>query len=903
MGKYVYFFGNGQAEGSARLRDLLGGKGAGLAEMTNAGLPVPPGFTITTEACRIFYENGGRLPAEIEEEIERALRRLEELRGERLGDRERPLLVSVRSGAKFSMPGMMDTILNLGLNDVTVEALARRTQNPRFAYDCYRRFVQMFGNVVLGVEKRKFEERIEAKKRERGVHHDTELTAEDLKALVREFKQLITEETGKDFPEDPHEQLVQARDAVFRSWNNERAITYRQIHNIPHDLGTAVNVQAMVFGNMGETSGSGVGFTRNPATGEKELFGEFLPNAQGEDVVAGIRTPLPLQKLRELLPDVYRQLEEIAERLERHYRDVQDFEFTVQEGQLFMLQTRSAKRTGLAAIKIACDMVDEGLVTPEESLRLIEAPTLNQLLHPTFDPVRRREFRVIGRGLASSPGAAAGRIAFTARRAVEMRRQGERVVLVRMETSPDDIAGMQASEGFLTARGGATSHAAVVGRQMGKPAVVGCSALVIDEAAGVARLGDVLLREGDYISIDGTTGEILLGDVPKVESEILRVLNGELTPEQSKVYQYFKRVMDTAREAKRLGVRANADTPEDARLARAFGAEGIGLARTEHMFFAPDRLPHMQAMILAATEAQRREALARLLPMQREDFAAIFRAMDGYPVTIRLLDPPLHEFLPKREHLMVEIAVMKAKGETEGLEEKERLLARVEELHEFNPMLGFRGCRLGILYPEITEMQARAIFEAACQVAREGVRVHPEIMVPLVGIAREFEAQREIIDRVAREVMRETGVTISYLVGTMIELPRAALTAGEIARSAEFFSFGTNDLTQTTFGFSRDDTVAVIEAYLSRGILETDPFLILDRAGVGELMKIGVERGRAVRADLKTGICGEHGGEPSSVEFCHRIGLDYVSCSPYRVPIAILAAAQAAVTELAAVLE
>ncbi len=903
MGKYVYFFGNGQAEGSARLRDLLGGKGAGLAEMTNAGLPVPPGFTITTEACRIFYENGGRLPAEIEEEIERALRRLEELRGERLGDRERPLLVSVRSGAKFSMPGMMDTILNLGLNDVTVEALARRTRNPRFAYDCYRRFVQMFGNVVLGVEKRKFEEQIEAKKRERGVHHDTELTAEDLKALVREFKRLIKEETGKDFPEDPHEQLVQARDAVFRSWNNERAITYRQIHNIPHDLGTAVNVQAMVFGNMGETSGSGVGFTRNPATGEKELFGEFLPNAQGEDVVAGIRTPLPLQKLREILPDVYRQLEEIAERLERHYRDVQDFEFTVQEGQLFMLQTRSAKRTGLAAIKIACDMVDEGLVTPEESLRLIEAPTLNQLLHPTFDPVRRREFRVIGRGLASSPGAAAGRIAFTARRAVEMRRQGERVVLVRMETSPDDIAGMQASEGFLTARGGATSHAAVVGRQMGKPAVVGCSALVIDEEAGVARLGDVLLREGDYISIDGTTGEILLGDVPKVESEILRVLNGELTPEQSKIYQYFKRVMDTAREVKRLGVRANADTPEDARLARAFGAEGIGLARTEHMFFAPDRLPHMQAMILAATEAQRREALARLLPMQREDFAAIFRAMEGYPVTIRLLDPPLHEFLPKREHLMVEIAVMKARGETEGLEEKERLLARVEELHEFNPMLGFRGCRLGILYPEITEMQARAIFEAACQVAREGVRVHPEIMVPLVGIAREFEAQREIIDRVAREVMRETGVTISYLVGTMIELPRAALTAGEIARSAEFFSFGTNDLTQTTFGFSRDDTVAVIEAYMKRGILETDPFLILDRTGVGELMRLGVERGRAVRADLKTGICGEHGGEPSSVEFCHRIGLDYVSCSPYRVPIAILAAAQAAVTELAAVLE
>jgi len=901
--KYVYFFGDGHAEGSARLKDLLGGKGAGLAEMTNAGLPVPPGFTITTEACRLFYENGGRLPAEIEEEIQHALRRLEELRGERLGDPDRPLLVSVRSGAKFSMPGMMDTILNLGLNDVTVEALARRTRNPRFAYDCYRRFVQMFGNVVLGVEKRAFENVLEEKKKERGVHHDTELTAEDLQELVRAFKRLIQEETGAEFPEDPQEQLRQARDAVFRSWNNERAITYRQIHNIPHDLGTAVNVQAMVFGNMGETSGSGVGFTRNPATGEKELFGEFLPNAQGEDVVAGIRTPLPLHKLREILPEVYHQLEEIADRLERHYRDVQDFEFTVQEGKLFMLQTRSAKRTGVAAIKIACDMVDEGLVTPEESLRLIEAPTLNQLLHPMFDPVKRAEFRVIGRGLASSPGAAAGRIAFTSHRAVEMRRQGERVILVRMETSPDDIAGMQASEGFLTARGGATSHAAVVGRQMGKPAVVGCSALTLDENAGIARIGDVLLREGDYISLDGTTGEILLGDVPKVESEILRVLTGALEPERSNLYRYFKRVMDTARQVKRLGVRANADTPEDARLARAFGAEGIGLARTEHMFFAPDRLPHMQAMILASTEHQRREALARLLPMQREDFAAIFRAMDGYPVTIRLLDPPLHEFLPKREQLLVEIAVMKAKGETKGLEEKERLLERVEELHEFNPMLGFRGCRLGILYPEITEMQARAIFEAACQVARDGVRVMPEIMVPLVGTAREFEVQREIIDRVAREVMRETGVTLSYLVGTMIELPRAALTAGEIARSAEFFSFGTNDLTQTTFGLSRDDTVAVIEAYLSQGILETDPFRILDRAGVGELMKMGVERGRAVRPHLKVGICGEHGGEPSSVEFCHRIGLDYVSCSPYRVPIAILAAAQAAVTELAAVLE
>lgn len=901
--KYVYFFGNGQAEGSARLKDLLGGKGAGLAEMTNAGLPVPPGFTITTDACKGFYENGGKVLEDVDKQMMEALLRLEVQCEERLGNADRPLLVSVRSGAKFSMPGMMDTILNLGLNDLTVEALARRTSDRRFAMDCYRRFVQMFGNVVMGVEKKSLEDLLARKKTERGVQHDTQLNAEDLEQLVMEFKALIQQDTGKEFPSEPRKQLVQARDAVFGSWNNERAITYRQIHNIPHDLGTAVNVQTMVFGNMGETSGSGVGFTRNPATGEKQLFGEFLTNAQGEDVVAGVRTPLPVAKLKDILPDVYDQLAAIADRLERHYRDVQDFEFTVQEGKLYMLQTRSGKRTGLAGIRIACDMVKEGLVRPEDSVRLIEAPTLNQLLHPTFDPLKRTEFKVIGRGLPSSPGAAAGRIVFTARGAVERKRAGERVVLVRAETSPDDIAGMQASEGFLTARGGATSHAAVVGRQMGKPAVVGCSTLSVDEEHEIARFGEVELHEGDYISVDGTTGEVLGGDVPKVSSELLRVVNGELDPNESKTYQDFRQVLTFAGKAKRLGVRANADTPQDAKLARAFGAQGIGLCRTEHMFFAPDRLPHMQAMILASKVDDRRQALNRLLPMQRDDFAGIFRAMDGLPVTIRLLDPPLHEFLPKREQLMMDIAVMKATGQTAGLVEKERLLARVEELYEFNPMLGLRGCRLGIVYPEVTEMQARAIFEAACQVAREGVKVLPEIMIPLVGIARELEMQREIVDRVARDVLSDSGFTLDYTVGTMIELPRAALTAGDIAKTAEFFSFGTNDLTQTTFGFSRDDTVAVIEKYMALGILETDPFTIVDRAGVGELMKMAVERGQTTRPKLKTGICGEHGGDPSSVEFCHHIGLDYVSCSPYRVPIAILAAAQAAVTDLAAVVE
>jgi pyruvate,orthophosphate dikinase len=903
MKKYVYFFGNGKAEGSARIRDLLGGKGAGLAEMTNAGLPVPPGFTITTEACRAYYANGGVLPDEIHAQMLQALARLEELRGEKLGDPEKPLLVSVRSGAKFSMPGMMDTVLNLGLNEITVEALARRTSDRRFALDCYRRFIQMFANVVMGVSKRVFEDLLHEVKVRRNVTQDTELKASDLSELVLAYKKRVTEITGRSFPEDPYVQLTEARDAVFRSWNNERAITYRQIHNIPHDLGTAVTVQAMVFGNMGERSGSGVGFTRNPATGQRELYGEFLPNAQGEDVVAGVRTPLPLSRLKEQQPDIYAELQRIAEQLERHYRDMQDFEFTVQEGELFMLQTRSGKRTAYAAVRIACDMVDEGIVSERESLRLIEARSLDQLLHPVFEREARERAKVIGRGLASSPGAAAGRIALTAHQAVRFRKEGHPVILVRTETSPDDIAGMLAAEGFLTARGGATSHAAVVGRQMGKPAVVGCGTLVIDEASHRLRIGDTPLEEGDFISLDGTTGEILLGDVRRSDSEILQVVRGHLSPDRSPLFQYFDRIMTISKRTKRLGVRANADTPQDAEFARALGAEGIGLCRTEHMFFGPDRLNWMQAMILAQTSEERREALAHLLPMQRSDFAAIFRAMDGLPVTIRLLDPPLHEFLPRREQLLTEIAQARSKGDTATLAHLERILARVEELHELNPMLGLRGCRLGILYPEITHMQARAIFEAACQVTKEGKHVQVEIMVPLVSTAAELRQQRDIIEQTAREVFSEQHLDLPYLVGTMIELPRASLTADQIASSADFFSFGTNDLTQTTFGLSRDDTTRLIDYYLQTGILENDPFSTLDQTGVGELIRWGVERGRRTRPDLKSGICGEHGGDPKSIEFCHRVGLDYVSCSPYRIPVALLAAAQASVTELETVNE
>ncbi len=937
--RYVFSFGNGIAEGAGAMKDVLGGKGAGLAEMTNAGLPVPPGFTISTAACAI-YEREGCLPAEIEREAEAALVRLEELRGERLGDDERPLLVSVRSGAKFSMPGMMDTILNLGLNDLTVEALARRTGNSRFAWDSYRRFIQMFGDVVLEVEKREFETALAELKRRCEVEEDTALSEDDLRELVATFKRIVVKHAGREFPQEPREQLRSARDAVFRSWNNERAVHYRRMNNISAALGTAVNVQTMVFGNMGETSGTGVGFTRNPATGEREFYGEFLINAQGEDVVAGIRTPLPLARLRDALPEVYEQLKEITARLERHYRDVQDFEFTIQEGELFMLQTRNGKRTGLAAVRIACEMVDEGLLNPSDALMRIEPNLLDQLLHPMFDPEARLKFPIAARGLAASPGAACGAIVFTATEAVARGGKGERIILVREETTPDDIAGMEAAQGFLTARGGQTSHAAVVGRQMGKPAVVGCAALHIDEAAGVLKIAgistvaeEMVLHKGDELSLDGTTGEVMTGRVPTSDSEILRVVTGEMRAEDSKVYGMLARVLEWADGVKRLGVRANADIPRDAQIARAFGARGIGLCRTEHMFFAPERLPHVQRMILAAArgreglmklaEAERRAnfsnegrqteadalrvhygehidnyegALHALLPMQRDDFAELFRAMTGFPVTIRLLDPPLHEFLPNRDSLVGQLSDARADGRHRWAAELEAMLHNIDSLAETNPMLGHRGVRLGITYPEITQMQVRAICEAACLVAAEGFDPQPEIMVPLVGTTNELALQRRTIERTIEQVFAECDRRVAYSIGTMIELPRAALVAGEIARHADFFSFGTNDLTQTTYGLSRDDAGSVITAYQRLGVYEQDPFVVLDREGVGQLLQIGTERGRATRANLKVGICGEHGGEPSSVEFCHILGLDYVSCSPYRVPIARLAAAHAALS-------
>jgi pyruvate,orthophosphate dikinase len=862
------------------MRELLGGKGAGLAEMTRAGLPVPPGFTIATSACRHYFENQNRLAPAIVGQIERAVKRLEKVSGHRLGDPQKPLLVSVRSGAKFSMPGMMDTILNLGLNDQTVASLARRTGNPRFARDCYRRFLQMFGNIVLEIKKEQFDAEFEAVKREKRARADTDLDAEALAEVIRRYMHLVEKRTGRPFPQDPHRQLEMARDAVFRSWNNPRAKTYRRMHRISEALGTAVNVQMMVFGNLGENSGTGVGFTRNPATGQKEFFGEFLPNAQGEDVVAGIRTPLHIGELQRRHPRVYAQLRAIAARLEHHYRDMQDFEFTIQDGTLFMLQTRAGKRTGRAALKIAVDMVKERLIQPWEAVLRVEPGQLEQLLHPILD--ESKPIEVIAKGLPASPGAAVGRVVFSANDAAE-RGKAEPVILVRAETVPDDIHGMDAAVGILTARGGMTSHAAVVARGMGKCCIVGCEAMRLDEAAREFSVDSRVVREGDWISLDGSTGRVILGRVSTIAAD---PTSGELA--------VFMKWVDQHR---RLGVRANADIPRDALAARRFGAEGIGLCRTEHMFFAEDRLPHMQTMILAETEEKRRTALARLLPMQREDFAGLFRVMAGLPVTIRFLDPPLHEFLPRREALLLEVERLKALRESSELAEKQKLLDRVEKLHEQNPMLGHRGCRLGITYPEISEMQARAIFEAACDVAGEGVMVLPEVMIPLVGTVRELELQRDIVDAVAREVFATRQRRVPYLVGTMIELPRAALTAGEIARVAEFFSFGTNDLTQTTFGLSRDDAGRVIEVYKQLGILQDDPFEVLDTTGVGQLVEIGTERGRQVRPKLKVGICGEHGGEPNSVEFCHRAGLNYVSCSPYRVPVARLAAAQIAIKE------
>ena len=892
--KYVYFFGAGKADGDRSMKDLLGGKGSGLAEMTNAGLPVPPGFTITTEACNLYYANGGTVPAVVDEEMLERLGQLERTATTAFGSVERPLLLSVRSGAKFSMPGMMDTILNLGLNDATVGALGRQTGAGRFAFDSYRRFIQMFGNVVLEISKDAFEDELDIVKQEFGVTLDTELGEGALEEVVVRYKDVIRLKTGLGFPEDPLEQLRLARDAVFRSWNNPRAKEYRRIYQIPDDIGTAVNVQLMVFGNTGDRSATGVGFTRNPATGAKEFYGEFLVNAQGEDVVAGIRTPQPIRELKRLMPAAYRQLRRITSRLEHHYKDVQDFEFTIQDEQLFMLQTRSGKRTGHAAIRIATDLVDERVVSRREALRLIDAGALSQLLAPVFDPEAWSRIPVATRGLPASPGAASGQVVFTAEDAVRWTGKGKRVVLARKETVPDDIHGMYVAEGVLTATGGMTSHAAVVGRQMGKPSVVGAAGVLVDGSTKRLTIGEHVLGEGDALSFDGLTGEVKVGLVASRPSEILQVVAGHLPPEASDIYRRFSRVMKWADKVRRLGVRANADQPDQAEIAYAFGARGIGLCRTEHMFFGERRIPIVQRMILAETEVARRQALKELLPLQRKDFYGVFKAMRGDPVTIRTLDPPLHEFLPKREVLLVEIARLEAKGRrSPALAEKRTLLRRVEQLHEFNPMLGHRGVRLGISYPEITEMQTRAIMEAAAQLAKEGLVVVPEIMIPLVSDVRELRDQKTVVDRVAKMVMAEQGVTIDYLVGTMIEVPRAAVTAGAIAEEADFFSFGTNDLTQMVFGFSRDDSVKFLKLYQARRLIEGDPFGSLDTTGVGALIKVAVELARSTNANLKIGICGEHGGDPASIRFFDRVGLDYVSASPYRVPVARLAAAQA----------
>jgi pyruvate,orthophosphate dikinase len=883
--KYVYSFGGGKADGNGKMKEELGGKGAGLAEMTNAALPVPPGFTIQTEACREYMKQGGVSP-EVDRQMDEALRKLENLQGQKLGSGENPLLVSVRSGAKFSMPGMMDTILNLGLNDQSVESLAKRSNNPRFAYDSYRRLIQMFGSVVLEIEKHAFEEVFDGKKKQKKAKLDTDLDAKALKEVIAEYKKVVKKHSRREFPQDPHEQLVMSRDAVFRSWQNDRAKHYRRINNIDDMLGTAVNVQAMVYGNLGETSGTGVGFTRNPAIGTKEFYGEFLINAQGEDVVSGVRTPVHISQLEKIMPDVYRQLHEITTRLEKHYRDMQDFEFTIQDGKLYMLQTRNGKRTGIAAVRVALQMVDEGLISKEEAIFRVEPNQLYDFLVPRLDE-KNTKVEVLATGLPASPGAAVGQIVFTADEAVEKAGHGAKknsVILVRAETTPEDIHGMEVAAGILTSRGGMTSHAAVVTRGMGKCCVAGAGDIHVDEKRREMQAKGQTFKAGDWISLDGTTGRVIKGKLNSI-------------PPKADDPELLK-FMGWAEPFRTMKVRANADIPRDAIQARAFGAEGIGLCRTEHMFFGEEKLPHMRAMILANTEKERRAALKKLLPLQRKDFDGVFRAMDGFPVTIRTLDPPLHEFLPRREDLMVEIAVLEAtKPKSPKLAGLRKLLRRVEELHEFNPMLGHRGCRLGITYPEITEMQARAIFEAAVAVAKQGVKVYPEVMIPLTATLKEMANQAAIVNRVAQEVFKEKETKVEYMVGTMIELPRAALVADEIAKEAQFFSFGTNDLTQTTFGFSRDDINKVLPTYLAEGILKQDPFAVLDREGVGQLVKMATERGRKTRQNLKVGICGEHGGEPSSVEFCYQTGLNYVSCSPFRVLTARLAAAQAAASD------
>ena len=898
-GKYVYFFGNGRAEGTADMKNLLGGKGANLAEMVNIGLPVPPGFTITTELCTYYYANGRKYPKILEKQVRDALAKVERSMGAKFGDAKNPLLVSVRSGARASMPGMMDTILNLGLNDTTASGLIAKTSNPRFVYDSYRRFVQMYGDVVLGLKPEgkdaidPFEEIIEKMKRDKGVKLDTELSADDLKLLVTLFKRAIKENTGHDFPEDPMAQLWGAIGAVFGSWMNDRAIAYRKLYDIPESWGTAVNVQTMVFGNMGEDSGTGVAFTRDAATGENVFYGEYLMNAQGEDVVAGIRTPLPIAKLAVDNPKIYAQLDKNRKILEKHYRDMMDIEFTIQQNRLYMLQCRVGKRTAFAAIKIAVDMVGEKLITDKEALMRIEPDALNQLLRPIFDPKEKEAAvkggRLLAKGLNAGPGAATGRVVFNAPDAEAWAKRGEKVILTRIETSPEDIKGMDAAEGILTARGGMTSHAALVARQMGKVCVAGCGELEINYATHIMSVKGKTIKEGDWISIDGTTGQVLEGKVQTRPSEVLQVLvEKSLDQKQAPVYQEFAKIMQWSDKHRTLKIRTNADQPDQSANAVAFGAEGIGLCRTEHMFFGEGKIGPMREMILADTLEQRKAALAKLLPLQRKDFAGIFEVMKGKPVTIRTIDPPLHEFLPHEEKPQRELAAQM------GLP-YEKVKQRVESLHEFNPMLGFRGCRLGVVFPEISEMQARAIFEAAAETKKKGIDVEPEVMIPLVGNVKELEHQEAIVRGVAAQVMKEQGVKFPYLVGTMIEVPRGAVTADEIARIAEFFSFGTNDLTQTTMGVSRDDAARFLVPYVEKEIYAKDPFEVLDRVGVGLLMKMAVEKGRSARPGIKLGICGEHGGDPSSIEFCHMIGLNYVSCSPFRVPIARLAAARAAI--------
>lgn len=871
--KYVYFFGNGKADGRGDMKDLLGGKGAGLAEMTNLKIPVPAGFTITTEACNEYFKAGKKYPPGMWEEVLNNLKKVEKAMGMKFGDPVNPLLVSVRSGAKFSMPGMMDTVLNLGLNETTINALLKKTGNERFVYDAYRRFITMFGSIVMGIDRQRFEKALEEMKEKKGVRLDTDLTADDLKSLVEEFKIIYKNGTGEDFPSDPFEQLKKAINAVFSSWFGERAVKYRRLHGIPDNLGTACNVQAMVFGNTGENSGTGVGFTRDPSTGEKRFFAECLINAQGEDVVAGIRTPLHIEELKKRLPKAYSELDRIYKKLEKHYRDMLDIEFTVQEGKLYMLQTRVGKRTAASALKIAIDMVKEKLIDKKTAVLRIDPLQLDQLLHPMIDP--KAQIKVIAKGLPASPGAAVGKVVFTANDVERAAERGEKVILVRTEASPEDVGGMHAAQGILTARGGMTSHAAVVARGMGKCCVAGCGAININEVQKYFTVNDLTIKEGDYITLNGTTGEVILGAAPLV------------TPELIGDFGIFMKWVD---EFRKIGVRTNADTPKDAKVAREFGAEGIGLCRTEHMFFEGERIKAVREMILVDDTEGRKRALEKLLPMQKGDFIGIFKAMDGFPVTIRLLDPPLHEFLPHTDDELRELA-------DEMRVPFEKLRAKNKSLHEFNPMLGHRGCRLGVTYPEIYEMQVQAIMEAACELSREGVKVIPEIMIPLVGHVNEFKTLKELTVKVAEEVKAKYRANVKYSVGTMIELPRAAVTADEIAKEAEFFSFGTNDLTQTVYGLSRDDTGNFLPYYIENGILEDDPFITLDQNGVGQVVKMGIEKGRSARKDLKIGICGEHGGDPKSVEFCHRVGMNYVSCSPYRVPIARLAAAHAALKE------